>query len=238
MVKLGIAVFLIALALITRDLVAEGVSDGLASSVDHLVYASPDMNRGVAEIEAILGVRPVPGGQHLGLGTRNALIALGAETYLEVFAPDPEQPTPSQPRPYGLDNLKASRLVAWFVKGHNLEQLRTAAIRKGVPLGEIKPGGRKQDGIQLSWRFTDPWSPVADEIVPRFINWGTSPHPAHNAPKGALLVSLRAEHPDVKHVQRMLHQVGVGLPVVRGPKPALIAVIDSLRGRVELRSDK
>ena len=56
--------------------------------------------------------------------------------------------------------------------------------------------------------------------------------------KGALLVSLRAEHPDVKHVRRMLHQVGVGLPVVRGPKPALIAVIDSLRGRVELRSDK
>jgi hypothetical protein len=36
----------------------------------------------------------------------------------------------------------------------------------------------------------------------------------------------------------MLRQLGVGLPVKRGPRPALIAVIDCPRGRVELRSYK
>lgn len=110
---------------------------------------------------------------------------------------------------------------------------------KGVPIGEVKSGSRRrQDGVQLSWRFTDPWTPVADGIVPFFIDWGKSPHPSHTAAKGASLVGLRAEHPDETLVQRMLRQLGVGLPVKRGPRPALIAVIDCPRGRVELRSYK
>jgi len=84
-----------------------------------------------------LGVRAIAGGQHLGLGTRNALVALGPESYLEIFAPDPDQPPPPRPRAFGVDTLKAARLVAWFVRGQNLEHLRTAAIAKGIPVDEI-----------------------------------------------------------------------------------------------------
>ena len=208
----------------------------LISRIDHLVYATPDLNRGVAEIEKLLGVRATVGGQHPGRGTRNALVALGPTTYLEILAPDPEQPPPKEPRPFGLDELKKSKLVAWFVNSSDLEQLRGEAVRKGVPLGEVKSGSRlRADGVQLSWQFTDPWAPVAEGIVPLYINWGDSPHPACTAANGGTLISLRAEHPDVRGVSRMLRGLEIDLEVKRGKRPALIAVIEGPRGLVELR---
>jgi len=225
------------LSLITASTGAgQNVSIKLISRVDHLVYATPDLNRGVEEIEKLLGVRAIAGGRHPGRGTRNALVALGPTAYLEILAPDPEQPPPQQPRPFGLDGLKESKLVAWFVKGRDLEQLRREAVRKGVPLGEVKSGSRQRpDGVNLSWQFTDPWVQLADGIVPFFIDWGDSPHPAHTAAKGAMLISLRAEHSDVRVVRGMLRRLGIDLQVKQGQSPALIAVIEGPRGRVELR---
>jgi hypothetical protein len=208
----------------------------LISRVDHLVYATSDLNRGVDEIEKLLGVRATAGGQHPGRGTRNALLALGPTAYLEIIAPDPEQPPPKDPRPFGLDTLKASRLVTWCVTDRDLKQFRAEAVRKDVPLGEVKSGSRRRpDGVELLWQFTDPLAMVADGIVPFFINWGDSPHPALTAAKGATLVSLRAEHPDVQGVTAMLRHLELELPVEQGQNPALIAIIEGPRGRVELR---
>jgi hypothetical protein len=208
----------------------------LLTKIDHLVYATPDLDRGIAEIERALGVPATPGGQHLGRGTRNALVALGPARYLEIIAPDPNQPPPKDPRPFGIDELKDSRLVAWAVKGENLELLRKEAINKGVPLGEIRAGSRRRtDGVELSWQLTEHSGLDANAVVPFLIDWGASPHPALSAAQGASLISLRAEHPDPRRVQLWLKQLGVNLKVIRGSRPTLIATIDSPHGRVELR---
>jgi hypothetical protein len=208
----------------------------MLARVDHLVYATPDLARGVAELEKLLGVRAAPGGQHLGLGTRNALIALGPYTYIEIIAPDPDQPKPSSPRRFGIDGLTASRIVTWAAKGTDLEQLRADAVRNGIPLGKVAPASRRRpDGVELVWHSTDSQATVADGIVPFFIDWGRSPHPAESAAKGATLVALRAEHPDAKNVERMLQRLGLAVPVIAGARPALVATIDCPRGRVELR---
>jgi glyoxalase-like protein len=237
MTSFRIAPLLTALALVTTGAVTtqKGATELLAR-VDHLVYATTDLNRGVEEVEKLLGVRATPGGQHPGRGTRNALITLGPSTYLEIIAPDPEQPHPKTPRPFGIDGLKESRLVAWAAKGDDLGRLRNEAERKGARLGEVISGSRRRaDGVLLSWRYTDPRTVLADGLVPFFIDWGQSPHPARTAAQGASLIALRAEHPDAQRVQRLLRGLGIDLPVQTGATPALVAIIDSPRGHVELR---
>jgi len=237
MTKFRISIFLALLTpVITGAVATQKGSIELLAKVDHLVYATLDLNRGVEEIEKLLGVRATPGGQHPGRGTRNALIALGPATYLEIIAPDPQQPPPETPRSFGIDGLKKSRLVAWAAKGVDLERLRNEAARKGARLGNVMSGSRRRpDGVLLSWSYTDPKTVLADGLVPFFIDWGQSPHPAHTAAPGASLVALRAEHPDAPRVQRLLRELGLELPVQSGATPALVAIIDSPRGRVELR---
>ncbi len=224
------------------DLIAAGAlalaaaRSDLLARIDHIVYATPDLNAGIEAIEKLTGVRATPGGQHPGRGTRNALIALGQTTYLEIIGPDPEQPAPLGPRPFGIDELKAPRLARWVVKAQNLEQLAAEASRKGIQLGEVAGGKRQRpDGVLLTWRYTNPRVDLAGGLVPFFIDWGDSPHPAATAAKGLTLIALRGEHPDAARVGKILMQLGLDLPVKTGSAPALIATIDSPRGRVELR---
>lgn len=207
----------------------------ILSRVDHLVYATGDLETGIRRMEQLLGVRAASGGPHPGGGTRNALIALGPTTYLEVVGRDPDQPEPKQPRQFGIDHLSEPRLVAWVANGTALDELVLRASRAGITLGEVIPGNRQRpDGVLLSWRYTNPAAVEADRLVPYFIDWGTSPHPARTAARGATLVSLRAEHPDPERVARMLDQLGLALAVRKGPRPTVIATIDGMKGRVEL----
>ena len=216
---------------------AAGKSGDLLAQVDHLVYATPDLNAGIDTLERLLGVRATAGGQHPGLGTRNALIALGPSSYIEIIGPDPDQAKSKEPRRFGIDDLKVPTLVTWVAKGSQLERFAADARLHGVDLGEVQSGSRRRpDGVVLSWRYTDPSVVVANRLVPYFIDWGTSPHPALTAAKGASLLGLRAEHPDVRRVQNMLDRLGLELPLQRGSAPALIATISSPNGRVELRN--
>lgn len=206
------------------------------SKVDHLVYATPDLAAGIKQVERLLGVSAVPGGQHPGGGTRNALIRLGDETYLEIIGPDPDQPKPPRPRRFGIDEIKAPRLVTWAAKGTDLEAIVENAKSHGVDFGQVQSGSRRRpDGVLLSWRLTV--SPVltADGIVPFFIDWGKTPHPAAALPKGCVLIALRAEHPDAGGVQAELSTLGLNLRVDSGSAPAIIATIRTPNGDVELR---
>jgi hypothetical protein len=204
--------------------------------VDHLVYATPDLAVGIDRLENQLGVRATPGGQHPGRGTRNALIAIGPRAYIEIIGPDPDQPEPAERRPFGIDALTAPRLVTWSANAKDLAGLSQRAVAAGVALGELADGSRRRpDGVLLAWRYTNPRTVVADGVVPFFIDWGSTPHPAASAAAGGRLVGLRAEHPEASRVAKQLGALGLTLAVTQGPMPALIATIDSPRGRVELR---
>jgi hypothetical protein len=211
-------------------------SPELLSRVDHLVYATGEIYRGIAEIEQLLGIRASLGGGHRTWGTQNALAGLGPRCYLEIIAPDPEHSPSAGARPFDLDQDGPSRLVGWAANATELDQLRAAAFRSGVTLGDVQSGSRQRpDGTILRWTLTDLCCVVADGIIPFFIDWGLSTHPAPTAAAGATLVSLRAQHPNAGKVSEMLRALALPLSVTTGPGPALVAEIDCRKGRVLLR---
>jgi len=212
------------------------MSNALLSRVDHLVYATPDLHSSIERIEQLLGVRAMMGGQHPGGGTRNALMALGPQSYLEIVGPDPEQQTFQSPRLFSIDTLTAPRLVTWAANTPDLDRAARTDLGKDLRLGAVSAGGRQTpQGASLSWRFTNPRTVLADGIVPFFIDWGKTPHPSWTAALGCVLTDLRAEHPEPERVRQMLGALGLDLQVSRGPEVALIASIESPRGFVELR---
>ena len=208
----------------------------MLSRVDHLVYAAPNLANGIEQVERILGVKAVPGGQHPGGGTRNALVGLGDETYLEIIGPDPEQPQPMGPRRFGIDALGSPRLVTWAVKSADLEATKEKAKAYGLDLGEVQSGSRRRpDGVLLAWRLTISPTLTEDGIVPFLIDWGKTQHPAASLSSGCQLIAVRAEHPNAKVIEPRLSALGLNIKIDTGPAPALIATIQTPVGRVELR---
>jgi hypothetical protein len=204
--------------------------------VDHLVWATPDLDAGVREIERLTGVLASPGGKHPSWGTHNALLAFGAGIYLELLAPDPSAPPPARERPFGLDGLEGPRLVTWAAQEPDLERRRAGLAATGIDLGEILSGRRRRpDGVELSWRLTSPRAMLEGGVVPFLIDWGNSPHPSNSAAAGVTLLGLSIEHPEPGRLRPLLQAFGVDLPLRPAPQPALVALLDTPRGRVELR---
>jgi catechol 2,3-dioxygenase-like lactoylglutathione lyase family enzyme len=204
-------------------------------TIDHLVYATPDLAASVDQMESILGVRAAEGGAHPHWGTRNALISLGPELYLEIIGPDPENHRPADP-PFGLRGLERPRLATWSARVASLERITHDARRAGIDLGGVRARSRlRPDGTTLAWKMTDPSMPREAGILPFFIDWGDALHPALGAPQGCELVELRAEHPDPARIRAALAALGMELAVSPGATPALVATLATPRGPVELR---
>jgi hypothetical protein len=205
--------------------------------IDHLVYATGDVAQTVDELNDRLGVTLTAGGRHVGLGTRNFLADLGDDRYLEVIGPDPEQPAPEQPRPFGIDELAAPRLVTWAARVADLDAAVHRARAAGYDPGPIVSMSRDRGGgVRLRWRMT--MSPVGgdlDGLVPLLIDWADATHPSHGAASGLRLVSLTGFHPDPARIRRCLAALDEDLDLRERPEPALQAVLATPRGETVLR---
>jgi hypothetical protein len=202
--------------------------------IDHLVYGAPDLAGAVAHLEERLGVRAQAGGKHIGLGTHNALLALGPRTYLEIIAPDPGQPEPSVPRPFGLNGVSRSGLVGWAIACDDIDAAVADARRHGYDPGEVAGMQRAgPTGVVLRWRSTRNAMPGG--LIPFLISWGDTTHPASSAPRGLILESFHLEHPDPASLAPMLSALGVDVPVRQAAAPALIAHIGGPNGSRVLR---
>ena len=202
--------------------------------IDHLVYAAPDLTAAVAEIEERFGVRAQAGGQHIGLGTHNALLALGAQTYLEIIAPDPGQPEPPVPRPFGVDAVSRGGLVSWALACDGRVDIVAGARSHGYDPGEVADGQRAAPtGTVLRWRLTH--NAVAGSLIPFLISWGDTEHPARSAPRGLTLEAFHLEHPDPASLAPPLTALGAGVEIRRAAAAALVARLSGPNGSIVLR---
>ncbi|HSQ69932.1 MAG TPA: VOC family protein [Steroidobacteraceae bacterium] len=206
------------------------------AAVDHLIYAAPDLEQGIRDMERLLGHRAVLGGHHPDFGTRNALLGLGPDTYIEIIAPDPGLTSPPGGRLFGLDRLERPRLVTWVLRDEAIEARAAAARGAGLALGAVAQGSRlRPDGSVVSWKVTDPYAMPLDGAVPFLIAWGTTPHPAASLPAAGQLHDLRVEHPEPEAVRAAFRVLGVGLGVAQSACLQLIATIRVDGREVEIR---
>ena len=202
--------------------------------VDHLIYAAPDLTTAVAEVAERFGVRAQAGSKHIGLGTHNALLALGPLTYLEIIAPDPEQPGPSVPAPFGVDRLTHGQLAGWAIACDDIDGTVATVRSHGYDPGEVSDGQRVgPTGTVLRWRAAG--GPLADGLIPFLICWGDTEHPVRTAPSGLFLESVQIEHLDPPSLAPLLTALGADVAVQPATAPALVARLGGPNGSKVLR---
>ncbi|MFF3499663.1 VOC family protein [Streptomyces sp. NPDC003247] len=200
--------------------------------LDHLVLATPDLAATVAEFTRRTGVAPAPGGAHVGLGTRNHLVGLGGLAYLEIIGPDPKQPDPSGPRPFGVDGLGTPRTVTWAIAVPDLDGTVAAARARGYDPGDVRAMSRRRpDGTLLEWRLTEGGAPHPSGLVPFLIDWGSTVHPTASGLPVTPLLEVSATAPDPDGIHPLLAALGTGLEIAEGPV-GLSFTLDTPRGPV------
>jgi hypothetical protein len=203
--------------------------------IDHLVWYNPDLDAGRKYFANHMDADPLYGGEHPGEGTANAVLALGPETYLEILGRDPVQ---------NVDNLHSevralhgSGLYHWAVGGLDLKELSERSRLAGLSGGELVPGGRrKPDGTWLAWTCWGLHNHAHGALVPFFIDWGESDHPALSAPAAGKLIRLEVFSPQADDLKRIFEVLDISVAVRQDQQPRVTATLESGKGRVELQS--
>jgi hypothetical protein len=196
------------------------------AEIDHIVLGARTLAEGAAYVEQHLGVKPRQGGVHAGFGTHNMLLGLGKTTYLEVIAPDPDQPTPAHPRLFDLDDpavalmLEAGPcLIGWVARTPVLDAV---IARLGPRGGEVKAMSRDK----LSWRMAfPPQRQGMNSLIPALIQWESDSAAMHLPDSHVRLLALEAEHPEADTVRAGLAERGLEtvLAVRQSPHARLLA---------------
>jgi hypothetical protein len=202
---------------------------------DHMILGVDDLDRGIAFLEERTRVRAVFGGVHPGRGTRNALLALGGQRYLEIIAPDPGQSV--QPLYPELPQMREPRLLGWAAHTDDIAALAKKIREAGFPIQGPADGSRaRPDGKVLHWKSFR----LEDDrggLLPFFIEWShDSMHPSVDAPAGCRLTRFFAVAPHPQELAAAYHHLGVEVAVERGEKAQLRARFAGPKAEVELTS--
>jgi hypothetical protein len=139
----------------------------MPSMIDHIVIVDRDLDQMVREAES-LGFTVVPGGEHAGGMTHNALIAFADGSYIELIAfIDPEKRSTHRwwPRLW-----KGGGLVDYALLCADLEAEVEAIRMRGLDLPQPVENGRlRPDGQRLDWRQCFPQPVVGENGLPFLI---------------------------------------------------------------------
>ena len=122
-------------------------------ALDHVVIAVSDLDRAVADYQA-LGFTVYPGGVHHGGVSHNALVVFADGAYFEIIAYREEAPAN---RWWRVLTTAGEGIVDFAVLPENTERDVQAARARGLELEGPTPGGRlRLDGVRLDWQIVRP----------------------------------------------------------------------------------
>ena len=204
-------------------------------NIDHLIYTTSSLEKGMKEIESLLGVKPTIGGKHPNFGTHNAQISIGESIYLEIIAPDPSLPIPDKGVLFADDFKEKSKLTTWVLRSEEIEELHEKALTNNLKLGPIESGGREQpDGSFVNWKASNPYALPMGGAIPFLISWGNTPHPETKLPKEATLVEMIIHHPNPIEFKDKLQVLGVHIKTQQADFVKIEAKIKTANGMVTL----
>lgn len=184
------------------------------------------MEFGIEYFEEKLGVAPIFGGYHQTQGTKNALLNLSDECYLEVIAVDHDNKEVQQDRWMGIDLLESPKLIRWAIKSDNLQNDQHTLRKYNSEMGMIRPGSRQiAAGGLLKWELIMPLSTPEVEVVPFVLDWGQSDmHPTEALPPTSFkLNKIQLTHPEPGQVSQLLQELEVEAEVVKNDIAAIHA---------------
>jgi hypothetical protein len=208
-------------------------ADKAPTLLDHILLGCHDLDQGIAFVEESTGVRAAFGGVHPGAGTRNALLSLGENRYLEIIAPDPKQPASADSR--DLRKLEDPVLVGWAAHPGDIEAFAARLKLEGIAATGPNPGSRKRpDGRVLHWKTLGLQDDAAG-LLPFFIEWsGDSVHPSVDSPQGCRLLTFEAFTPKPDELSRKAMVLRLDLPISEARGPYLHAVIAGPQGQLDV----
>ena len=157
--------------------------------VDHVVYAAEhDGVHATAErLAKLIGVRPVDGGVHPRFGTRNVILPLAHERYVEVV--EVLDHPASDKAPFGQVVRARSEAgggwLGWVVDVEDMAAQEQRLGRQAVEGNRTRP-----DGVALRWWQLGVKGLQADPQLPFFIHWDSGPHPSSDADTQVTIDSL------------------------------------------------
>jgi hypothetical protein len=201
--------------------------------VDHLVWYCADLAEGERYLAERMDCRAIYGGVHPGEGTRNSLFSLADTTYVEILGRDPAQPATSLAPE--LQALTGMGIYHWAVGSSDLVDLRRNALNARLDGSDIVTGGRASpDGRWLGWKLFGIRNHDFGALIPFFIDWGESEHPAKTALRGGSLARLEVSSPEPERLQEIYRILGLNVTVAAASTPSLSAIVKSRKGLTAL----
>lgn len=197
--------------------------------VDHLVWYEADAQAGQRRFAERMDARPAYGGVHPGEGTCNHLLSLGDRTYVEILGRDPDQDR-NRLDPE-VASLVGHGLYHWAMSGVDLSALRQRALTAGLHGSALVTGGRRlPDGDWLGWQCFGLHGHTFGALVPFFIDWMNSKHPAMTVPRGGALSHVDVFSPDADQLGAIYATLGIGITVRQAETPGLTMTLQGQRG--------
>lgn len=159
--------------------------------VDHVTYAAEvDGLKATAQrLATKLGVTAVVGGVHPRFGTRNIIIPLAHERYLEVV--EVLDHPASDKVPFGqavrARSAAGGGWLGWVVSVDDLSEAEQRLGRESVVGSRRRP-----DGVELKWRQLGVKGLLADPQLPSYIKWeDETVHPSVGATTSVTISGLQ-----------------------------------------------